>query len=205
MLKLGFVIGAAAALLAVTAVAHAQGISAKNIAARPKILMVFQPAVRKEISLSAEQDKKIKAIFGETIQDAGDGRVRMQLTQDDNLDKMFVDAEAVLKPEQKARLTELWIQREGGFALTNEDIQKRLGLSKSQVEKVESILEEYAQEFQELIASSGGQVGPAQMDPLRNKTKSKLTSVLSKEQSEKLEAMKGKIFEFPKAKPPVHL
>jgi hypothetical protein len=83
---------------------------------------------------------------------------------------------SLLDAGQNARLAELRLQREGASALLRAGLSQQLGLSAEQIEKLRAMRDE---------------AGPFR--PLR----AEALQILTKEQSEKLAALKGAAFQFP--------
>ncbi len=132
--------------------------------------------------------------------------------------------EGVLDPDQFDRLLGLFAQYTGGDALTQKHIVAALGLSDSEVEKIKAKKEEISQEMRSQMQGFGGpgggdrpprgegggdrpprgEGGPGlgsdfreRIEKMRTERDEKLLALLTSEQKEKLEALKGEAFKFP--------
>jgi hypothetical protein len=185
---------AAAVLIALNStLCSAQGM---KLGVQPKSFLVLSPPVQKEIKLTETQIKKIESIFGETVSTDDQGRTRIQLTGGEDMDQMNLDVLKVLDVAQLKRLTEIWIQRVGPSALGTKEIQKLLALNAKQIEKITAEMERFQEEMHGLISDNGGQLTPEIMKPAQDKLKSNLKAILTKEQSDKFDAMKGLEFKM---------
>ena len=167
-----------------------------KLGVQPKSFLVLSPPVQKEIKLTETQIKKIESIFGETVSTDDQGRTRIQLTGGEDMDQMNLDVLKVLDVAQLKRLTEIWIQRVGPSALGTKEIQKLLALNAKQIEKITAEMERFQEEMHGLISDNGGQLTPEIMKPAQDKLKSNLKAILTKEQSDKFDAMKGLEFKM---------
>lgn len=192
MRKFGITFVAVLAILAIAAIAPAQ----RMIGAMPRHFLLFNPKVQSELSLTDAQKKAVIAAGGDSVSADDQGRIRVQLGPSTNMDAIKSGLKKAITSAQDKRLTELWIQRDGTFALSDEDVSKSLGLSADQKKKVTAAFDEFGDEMQELVMSNGGKVGPEESKSLREKTKKKLDGILNAGQKAKFESMKGKAFKF---------
>jgi len=98
----------------------------------------------------------------------------------------------ILKPDQFERLTQIWIQREGVAALGDPEIAQALGLTKEQKEKLVAI-HEGARE--QLSPATTREERLEKMKQVRKEVEEKAEQVLTQEQRDKLEQLKGKKFD----------
>jgi hypothetical protein len=108
----------------------------------------------------------------------------------------------ILDQTQEDRLKELSLQARGAQALEDEEIVLALALNDDQKTKLADVREKRTEAmqaaFQKLRASGGDQGGIREkMRELRNQLSEQALAVLTPEQREKFEAMKGAKFEFP--------
>jgi hypothetical protein len=102
--------------------------------------------------------------------------------------------DAVLVGPQKTRLNEIYIQALGTAALSNEDVAKELGISKDLQEKIAEARREAMQgAFQ---GGGGGGFNAEAITKARKEADDKALALLSSEQKEKFEKMKGKAVSF---------
>lgn len=104
--------------------------------------------------------------------------------------------EEVLLPHQVERLKQISLQIQGTQALSDPEVAKELGITKEQEDKFAQIREEAMKKSGELFAS--GQRGEMRekFEALRKETDEKLLAVLTAEQKEKFEKLKGPKFEI---------
>jgi Spy/CpxP family protein refolding chaperone len=108
----------------------------------------------------------------------------------------------ILKPEQLARLKEIGLQAAGPAALLKPEVAKDLGLSDEQRDNVKKIFGEAREQRQKLLASMRDlepeermqKMGETRekMNQIQKETGEKAMKVLTAEQRDKFEKMKGK-------------
>jgi len=127
-------------------------------------------------------------------------------------EKFMPQLKEVLSASQIERVQQIALQAGGSQALTRPDVVKALDLTKEQQEKITGINQEFAKKLNELgpggrggRAGGGGGAGGAPADfqgmmakrqELTKERDSQATEVLTKEQQEKYEKMKGKPFDL---------
>lgn len=110
--------------------------------------------------------------------------------------------DGILDDQQKARLKELSVQARGPQALEDEEISAALKINDEQKKKLEEIREEGNTKMQEAFTSAragGGDQGKIRekMAAMRKELSDKALAVLTPEQKEQFEKLKGKEFKFP--------
>lgn len=174
--------------------------------------LLRQESVQKELKINDEQKKKITSATEELnekrrdmFQDFRDlsreERQDLRKEMTEMSQKAEKTAVAVLKKEQKERLDQLVLQQSGARALQQEDLQKKLDLSKKQNRKIASLFESQQDKqrelFQELRDGSGDFSDMREkMQEMRKKLDKDVLGVLNKKQAEQFEKMKGKKFNF---------
>ena len=109
--------------------------------------------------------------------------------------------EMILDAKQAERLGELRLQREGTSALSRAEVAKKLGLTEEQQTKIKEIRDAGRQggggpqTFRDMSDEERRQLF-AQADERRKKREADTLAVLTPEQKETLEKMKGKEFKF---------
>lgn len=127
-------------------------------------------------------------------------------------EKFMPQLKEALSASQIERVQQIALQAGGSQALTRPDVVKALDLTKEQQEKITGINQEFAKKLNELgpggrggRAGGGGGAGGAPADfqgmmakrqELTKERDSQATEVLTKEQQEKYEKMKGKPFDL---------
>src|SRR5436190_7153131 len=109
--------------------------------AMPKFPLLIEEAVQKELKLSEEQVKKIKAEVDSLYQDGPNGEKLLMFGPGMDLNEYDEHVEKLLKPEQVKRLKELQLQRVGYRGLTIPRVVKELKLTGDQQAKIEEVLE----------------------------------------------------------------
>jgi hypothetical protein len=186
-----------AVLLAVSSVAASQ---MHNM---PPGMALINPVVRKEVGLSADQQARIDRIFEPKMVSHGNTK-GLRVRAGEDLNPLNRDILAVLKPEQRTRVRQLWIQMNDGFCLQDDDLRKELGMSDSQRIEVIKLIAEFEEAVQDHVRSaarSEGAVSMATPKSLIDGYKNKLVNVMTKEQKPKYQSLKGKIVDiFPNRK-----
>lgn len=194
-----FVIG----LLAVSATAQrgggGQGPGGRQgfgMMAGPRLLL--NPQVQAELKMTEEQVAKVREALGGPGGPGGRGgdpqqREQMRLEQEKKIKE-------ILSAEQFKRYQEISLQQEGPAALARKEIADKVGLSDSQREKINAILEEQRATMRDMFQGGGGggdrQAMMETMQKVREETNAKLLAVLTSEQKKTWESMLGKPFQF---------
>jgi membrane-associated HD superfamily phosphohydrolase len=149
--------------LAVVSAALAQG---GGSIAQASIALLADPAVRKELKLTAAQSKQIEAEF-KRVNDAMKNTKPPKTAQEQQAIQKKVQSlqsslvsrvQGKLTGTQKKRLRELGLQFFGPFAMLSPDIQKELGLNASQVAKIKSAQASMRNEMEALQKKRQSQV-----------------------------------------------
>ncbi|MCE9528055.1 MAG: hypothetical protein K8R36_18600 [Planctomycetales bacterium] len=178
------------------------------------LMLVGNEAVQKEIGLTDDQKAKLTALREEIQKDQQEARgsapaVNFQELSQEERTKLFAEMAATtkklndkylpklketLKPEQFERVQQIAYQAAGPAAFTNDDVVKALDLTKEQQEKIATVNKDFQAKMQGLF-TGGGAGGPEAFTKLRDEQSAELAKVLTKEQSEKWTALKGKTFD----------
>lgn len=173
--------------------------------------------VQKELKLNDEQKEKLQALSTQLQQEAFEILSGLQdLTQDEQKEmmpevlQMISDkgeeikekVDNILEDEQEARLVELSLQARGAQALEDDEVAAALKLGDDQKKKLEEIREEgnaaMQEAFQKLRADGGDQGDIREkMSKLRDELSEKAFAILTPEQREQFDKMKGAEFKFP--------
>jgi hypothetical protein len=112
-------------------------------------------------------------------------------------DKFQPKLAEVLDAPQRERLNQLRLQASGSHSLKDADVVKALELSKEQQEKVDTIAKEAMKKSSDLFGQGGDREERAnKLKDLGTDWDAKSGDVLTKEQKEKFDHMKGKPFDF---------
>ena len=220
MIRFSLWAGAALALvLLATSSAQAQfGRGFRIPATVQNIMLMRSPEVQKELTLSEDQAKAIGTIATEMQSTAMEIISGLQdLTAEEREEEMpnvmeMVTEEAkalqdrvdeILDGEQTARMKELSLQARGMEALADEETIAALKVTDEQQKQLAAVRDESADKrdeiFQAMIRGGGDRSKlREEMQALRKETGDKALAVLTTEQREAFEKMKGAKFEFPR-------
>lgn len=167
--------------------------------AGPHFVYAMNPQVQEHLKLSADQKKSIKKLLENIIQDDGAGHTMIVMgDQDDSkeLDKKVLE---IFNEKQKKRFVEIYLQQVGYSALSRKEYAEKLGVSKEQTSKLETIWESHSARMQELFDPSGSgeiTIDKAQMDKLKERLNKEVEAVLTKKQLDDWKKMLGEKFEL---------
>jgi Spy/CpxP family protein refolding chaperone len=171
--------------------------------------------VQKELKLTDQQKEKLKGLG----RDMGPGRrsdwgdmtpeerrEKMEEMRKQNAEKIQKRLAEVLKPEQLERLKQIHLQTMGAAALTSPEVVKALGIKDDQRAKLKTLRDDAQTKRQELFRS-GADLSPDEraakmaenqkkMRQIEKDLMTKALEVLTPEQREKFEKMKGKKFDL---------
>jgi hypothetical protein len=202
----------------------APGGGGMGLGRQPKFPLFMDPAVRKDLKLSKEQETKISEILEEFQQGGinfgggGEGRITIRIggagpggapgpIQMPDFKKIEQDLMNVLEDKQKTRIKQIWLQRSGVMALGDKEVAKEVGLEDAQSDLIKDILDNFQQQtqkaVQDAIAEAGGPGGPVQFDAkkmkaLRDEAEKSIKDVLSPEQDAKWQELLGPKLEVKK-------
>ncbi len=189
--------------------------------------LLASPTVQRELELVDEQIAKLKEVNEKAqaairemfsgmgnLRDMGEEERRARFeemrkrseAQAENIKKAI---EEILLPHQVERLKGIALQRAGVAALNDKEIQRDLKMTEDQVAKIKAINEEAAKRAQEMFAgmrdlspedrrAQFAEMGQ-KMQESRKETETQLMNVLTAEQRETLENMKGDKLEIPES------
>jgi hypothetical protein len=179
------------------------------------MLMSSEP-VQKEIGLSADQSKAINTIATQMRTDAMEIMSGLQdLTPEEreeelpNVMKMVTEkavdlqkkVDEILDDKQTTRMGELSLQRRGVEALGDEKVIGALKLTDDQKKQLATVQDEAGAKQEEIIKNGLGGDRDAmreKIQALQKETGDKALAVLTTEQRDSFEKMKGAKFDFPR-------
>jgi peroxiredoxin len=171
------------------------------------VMLIRDPAVQAELSLSPEQVTKVGAAVQAVDRDLWVLRDLQPAEGVPKQDKLVAQVSAALKttldPQQRRRFDQLLIQARGVEGLTRPSVAKRLGLEASQQEQLQAIQAQTARAAAELKQRARSGTSPAlqaEFATLQAEGRRRLTAVLTDEQRQRLTGLTGKPFEFAKIK-----
>ncbi len=209
---------AVAALMTSSASAQLGGRGFQIPAAAQNIMLLNSEAVQKELALKTEQTKQISDLASQMQSDAMEIFSGLQdLTPEErtkelpNLMKMMTEkgkdlqkkVDNILDAKQQARIRELSLQRRGVQALDDDEVVTSLKLSDEQKKTLGDLRDEVGKASQAMIqgvlGGGGGDQGEIRqkLRAMQKEFGEKALAVLTTEQREQFEKMKGTKFEFP--------
>jgi len=111
--------------------------------------------------------------------------------------KYKAEVKKLLTETQFVRLGEIRIQLAGASALMDADVQKALGMSQAQIDKVKAAQDmqrQAVQEQMEKMRASGERPDPAAIQAAQKESNDAMLAVLTADQQAKFKAMQGKEF-----------
>jgi len=217
-------VGALALTALVTPTASAQfGRGLQIPPAMLNLMLMRGEAVQKELDLNDEQKKAVGDLASQMISQAMEIMSGLQdLTDEErkeelpNVMKMVNEkgkelqgkVDKVLNPKQAVRMKELSIQRRDAGALQDDEVIDALKLSDDQKKQLADVRDAAAKKQEEVMktifSAGGGGVDRAaigkQMQALQKELGEKILAVLTSQQREQFEKMKGEKFEFPQTR-----
>lgn len=182
--------------------------------ANMSLMLLRNEKVQKELDLVDDQKTKIKELGDKAqaeMREAFSGlRDLSQEERRAKMEEMRKKSEAraketakkldeILLPQQKERLDQIELQIQGVGALRNAEVQKTLGITEEQKAKFKTIGEESQKQMRELFEKRDemeqGQMRE-KMQAMQKEVGEKTLGVLTQEQKEKFEKMKGPKFDI---------
>jgi len=173
--------------------------------------IVFRDKVLDELKVSDEQREKLMQHLMEQIMETGpfldsltetgqEREKKLSAHRKNALEKLAKHEKEVLQPEQRNRLRQVTLQREGSFALGQDDVRKELKITPEQLRKFMAVVQELQKSVEPLVkeAQSGGK--PEEIRPkieqLRKDHAKKLEAVLTDVQKKQWKELLGPPFEL---------
>lgn len=177
--------------------------------------------VRKELKLDDTQQASVRSIEDEVRGDQPRGRVNFRELSQEAREKYFAERRAraqreakaakeklptILSEDQMKRLTEISLQVQGVRALSDPEFTARLKLTDEQKGQIQAARRESSEESREKMRelfqgdfAEGNRDGMREkFEAIRKEADAKVLAVLTKEQQEQFEDMKGKSFDMPR-------
>ena len=171
--------------------------------------------VQKELNLTDDQKDKLKEysdkaqaamreLFAGMRDLSADERAAKMAENRKKMDSQAEEAkktiEGILLPNQLDRLKEVALQVRGPQALADKEVQTSVGLTDDQKDKIKTIGEDTMKKVQEVFSEGlDPQEARTKMQSLEKEAQGKVMEVLTAEQKEKFEKLKGVKLEIPAA------
>ena len=166
------------------------------IGTTPRMMLAMSPDVKKEIKLTKDQEKKILTAMQDFAKSAQSGQFGAGFNMANPMAAMDPLLEPILNDAQKQRLEELFIQLNGGYALTDPKVAAALELADGQKEQVEAIDKEATEELTGMLSSVKSNKDLKAAKAKHKEFGEKIRALLTAEQAAKFVAMQGKAFKF---------
>ena len=181
------------------------------------LFLLLNPDVQKEIGLSESQKTQLQKLMqtqmggGQRPPQGGQGQKppQGQSPTPGDFQKRFADmqkkVDAILKPNQKARLDEIGLQMAGPMALLGNDVGKKLGITAKQKSTIQGIAEKARPQMPRQGQGQGQGKPPAQQDwqkimkdmqAKRDAANKAILATLTADQKAKWAKMTGKPFKM---------
>jgi hypothetical protein len=177
------------AVIGFAAVASAQ----PRPGAMPSFTLLFMDNVRQELALTPQKAMQIDAILEPLMTTGPSGQKGIRIGRDVDVELLEQRCNKVLSASERARLRQLWLQRDGGLAVARDDVAKELGLTSQQKEKAERILQDMADDMMENARTGGDRSRGLQ---LRKEASGKIVALFTALQQKKWQSMQGRKFDF---------
>ena len=180
------------------------------------IRLAGNEAVQKELGLGETEKSKVETIsqeYGDAMREemqAAGGGGNFQDLSDDERQKLFAKIREIatkvnetyepklkeaLTADQFKRLQEISVQAGGVDAISDPRVAKELALTEEQTKKIADLRADYREKMRGLFGPDAGDDARTKMRELREEETKAVTEVLTKEQQDKLTALKGKEFD----------
>ncbi len=180
-------------LLVLSATAFGQMMPLGNTA---RLVLVMQPDVKKELKISKDQDKQIQGILKDLQRDGAAGLMSGQFNMMNPMAGMDPKLEPILNDGQNLRLQGLYIQANGGFALTDPKVAAAVALTDDQKLQVETIDAEATKVSQDMMMKARSNAALKALKEKRKEFGERIRAVLTPEQMVVFVALQGKPFKF---------
>lgn len=180
------------------------------------LALVQIPEVRDELDLTDEQLGALTRLRDSARPEEGFDRSKIRDMSEQERREWFLEnqekrkeqasqieeqMEDVLLPSQLERLKQISIQTRGAGALMDKDVRDDLDLSDEQIEQMKEtgrvVQEEMRTKMREMFKEGNFQGAREKMSELRKETEEKIMSILTSQQREKLDSLRGEPFEMP--------
>jgi len=156
--------------------------------------LASMPDVKKEIKLTKDQDKKLTEALNALQADMQSGKISFDFANP--LSGIDAQLETILDDAQKVRLEELYLQANGGYALTDKKVAAWIELSDEQKALIQSRNQTASSEIMNMAMAARSNDAVKQMRKRKTELGESMLEVLNAAQKEKFEKGKGKAFKF---------
>jgi hypothetical protein len=203
--------------------AYAQFVSAAGIMGGGPATLLLREDIQKELQLSAEQIRKIRAVSDEIQRTIREGMARLEDQEparsnpeerEQRVERRKKVMQSIMEPSNKKvadiltpaqikRLNQILLQRQGAQAFSDPGVQKSLHLTPDQIARLKTINNELAQEMRQAFRNPGADVADMRTKGVtrRKEALAKALAVLSDEQTKIWKDLEGAPFDIQAAPP----
>jgi hypothetical protein len=173
--------------------------------------IVFREKVLDELKVSDDQKEKLMQLLMDQIMQTGpfldsltetgpEREKKLNEHRKNALEKLAKNLKEVLQPDQRDRLRQVTLQKEGNFALGQDDVRKELKITQEELKQFMAITQELQRQVEALVkqAQSGGNANEIRpkIEQLRKDHAKKLEAVLTDAQKKQWKEPLGPPFEL---------
>ncbi|MBN1589043.1 MAG: hypothetical protein JW888_05980 [Pirellulales bacterium] len=180
-------------------------------------------AVQEDLRLSTAQNQKIDAFASETTPSAETERRNMQnmstaewRRKNEEMNrrggemrrerdrKIDAAVNEILRPDQLERLGQIWLQVAGTAALSNSEVQEKLGITDQQKDEMQAVRDAHRAVMHQSLRNTSREERARTRDERRGRGRKlveDLMGILTPDQKAKLEQMKGKKLPIDRSRP----
>lgn len=158
----------------------------------PQFALLINHAAVKELKLSADQQKQIDEILGDMVQEV-DGEKRLIVRGHVDMEEIEKNVLNALNDTQRKRLRQAWLQLNGPMALTDAALAKDVGLKEEQTKKIAEAVTNMNDAMRDVFHDAAGDQEKMRegVVRLRKNTANDIEAMLTPDQKNKLETLKG--------------
>lgn len=158
----------------------------------PQFALLINHAAVKELKLSADQQKQIDEILGDMVQEV-DGEKRLIVRGHVDMEEIEKNVLNALNDTQRKRLRQAWLQLNGPMALTDAALAKDVGLKEEQTKKIVEAVTNMNDAMRDVFHDAAGDQEKMRegVVRLRKNTANDIEAMLTPDQKNKLETLKG--------------
>jgi len=178
-------------LLSVIGVAWCQG---SMVGTYGRTILALMPDVQRELKLSKDQARKVQDAVKRVEEEMSTGKISFDFLNP--LAGVDETLPTILDAAQAARLEELFLQANRGFALADKKVAAWVSLSDSQKVQVQARMESISHFLMSKAMDPANPPKPKELQEAKRASAESLLDILDEGQRKKFEEGKGKPFKF---------
>lgn len=164
------------------------------VGAHSRTTIVMTPEVKKELKITKDQDKKVMDALKGMQDEMQTGKVSFDFANP--LASIDAKLDEILDETQKARLEEIYVQVNTGFALTDKKVAAWLGLTEEQNAQVQARNQSASTELMQKAMEMRSNNAVKELKKRKEEIALEFLAILDVTQKEKFEKGKGKIIKI---------